>query len=69
MILDTRNPKETTRKLLALINEFSTVVDQHIRISCILIHKHWTICKDKTIPAVMASKPIKYLGVDLTKEV
>lgn len=30
MILDIENPKETTRKLLALINEFSTVVEYRI---------------------------------------
>ena len=39
MILYTENPKDSTRKLLELINEYSKVAGyKHTEISCILIH-------------------------------
>ena len=41
MILYIENPKDSTRKLLQLINEYSKVAGykiKHTEISCILIH-------------------------------
>ena len=43
MILYIENPKDTTRKLIELINEYSKVtgykINKHIDILCILIHQ------------------------------
>ena len=51
--------ESTYKKLLALINEFSTVVGVRIDI----------ICKGimKTVSFTIASKTIKYIVTDLTK--
>ena len=57
------------KKLLELINEFSKVVgykNQHKNMSC--LHTN-NISEKRTIPFTIASKVIKYLGINLTEEV
>ena len=76
MIVYRENPKDSTRKLLELINE-SIVKLQDIK----LTHRNplhsytLTINNEKTereiketIPSTTAKKRIKYLGINLTKE-
>lgn len=72
--LNTENPKETTRKLLVLINDFSTVVEYRINtqksfVFLYISNGQFAKATKKTIPVIIASTPIKYLGIDLTKEV
>ena len=46
MILYTENPKDSTKKLLELINKFSQVAgykNQYTKISCVSIHEQQTI--------------------------
>ena len=73
MILYTKNPKDVTRKLLELINEFGKVAGYKIK-----AHKSlaflYTINKKseseikETHPFTTAMKRIKYLGINLPKE-
>ena len=74
MILYTENLKESTKKLLELINEFSKVAGYKINIQKSLVF----LCANneltekeikKTIPFIHASKIIKHLGINLTKDV
>lgn len=72
--LNTENPKETTRKLLVLINDFSTVVEYRINtqksfVFLYISNGQFAKAIKKTILVIIASTPIKYLGIDLTKEV
>ena len=72
MILYIENPKDTTRKLLELINEFSKVADTK------LIQKSLTFLYTnsersereikETIPFTIASKRIKHLEINLRKQ-
>ena len=71
MIVYRENPKDTTKKLLELINEFSKVAGYKINIEksvAFLYTKNklseWEI---KTIPFTTASKRIKYTGVNLRR--
>ena len=74
MMLYTENPKDTTRKLLDLISEFGKVIGYKINIQ---ISVAFPYTKNKlsereiktTISFTVASKSIKYLGINLTKEV
>ena len=74
MILYIENPKNSTRKLLELINEFGNVAGYKINTQKYLAFLQ-TINKTsereikKTIPFTIASNRIKYLGVNLLKEV
>ena len=73
MILYTENPKETTRKLLELINEFSKVAGYKINTqkSVTFPYTNNKIAQreiKETIPFTNASKRIKYLGINLPKE-
>ena len=73
MILYLENPKDNTRKLLELINEFGKIAGYKIN-----TQKSMTfLCANnersereirKTIPLTTASKRIKYLGINLPKE-
>ena len=74
MILYTENPKDSTKKLLELINKFSKFSGYKINIQnsiALLYTKNKLSEKEikKTIPFAIASKIIKYLGISLTKEV
>ena len=73
MILYIENPKDTTRKLLDLINEYSKVSGYKINIQKSLIIPYANNEKTEreikeTIPFTIAMKRIKYLGMYLPKE-
>ena len=73
MILYIENPKDSTRKLLELINEYSEVAGYKINTQNSLAflntnnEKTERVIKE-TIPFTIATKRIKYLGVYLPKE-
>ena len=74
MILYTENSKISTKKLLELINEFSNVARYKIYIQksiAFLDTKNKLSEREskKTIPFITTPKRIKYLGINLTKEV
>ena len=74
MIVYIENPKDYTKKLLELINEFSKVTGYKINIqkSVAFLYANNKLTERKikrTIPFTIASKRIKYLGINLTKNV
>ena len=76
MILYIENPKDSTQKLLELINKFSKVVGYKMNVykSAAFLYTNNEILQKKyknTIPFKIAppQKKIKYLGINLTKEV
>ena len=73
MILYIENPKDSTRKLLELINEYSKVAGYKINTQkspAFLYTNNENVEKEikKTIPFTVAMKIIKYLGIYLPKE-
>ena len=73
MILYIENPKDATRKLLELINEFGKVAGYKINTqkSLAFLYANNKISEreiKKTIPFTFATKRIKYLGINLPKE-
>ena len=69
-----RSPKTATRKLLELINEFSKATGYEINTQKSLAFLYTNNKKSKreikeTIPFTIATKRIKYLGINLPKEV
>ena len=73
MILSMENPKDSTRKLLELINEYSKVARYKINtqksLACLYTNNEKTEREIKeTIPFTIATKIIKYLGINLPKE-
>ena len=73
MILYIENPKDSTRKLLQLINEYSNVVGYNINTQKSLAFLYTNNEKTEreikeTIPFTIVMKRIKYLGVYLPKE-
>ena len=71
MILYIENPKDSIRKLLELINEYSKVAGYNTQKSLAFLYTN----KEKTereiketLPFTIATKRIKYLGVYLPKE-
>ena len=73
MILYIENPKDSTRKLLELINEYSKVARYKINTRKSLAFLYTNNEKTKreikeTIPFTIATKRIKYLGIYLPKE-
>ena len=73
MILYAENPKDTTRKLLELINEYSKVAGYEINteksFAFLYTNNEKTEREIKeTIPFTIAMKRIKYLGINLPKE-
>ena len=71
MILDIENPKDSTRKLLELINEYSKVAGYKINTQkslAFLYSNNEKIEITETIPFTIATKRIKYLGIYLPKE-
>jgi len=74
MILYTENPKDSTQKLVKLINKFSKVAGYKINIqkSVAFLYTNNEILEKEyknTIPFKTAPQKIKYLGIHLTKEV
>ena len=73
MILYIENPKDSTRKLLELINEYSKVAGCKINTEKSLAFLYTNNEKTEreikeTIPFTIETKRIKYLGIYLTKE-
>ena len=73
MILYIENPKDTTRKLLELINEFGRVAGYKINAQKSLAFLYTNDDKsereiNETLPFTIATKRIKYLGINLPKE-
>ena len=73
MILYIENPKNTTRKLLDVINEYSKVAGYKINTqkspTFLYTNNEKTEREIKeTIPFIIATKRIKYLGINLPKE-
>ena len=73
MILYIENPKDTTRKLLELINEYSKVPGYKINTQKSLAFLYTNHEKTEgeikeTTPFTIVMKRIKYLGVNLPKE-
>ena len=73
-ILYIENPKVSTQKLLEPINEFSKVAGYKISIKkpVAFLYTNNELSEremKKTTPFTTASKRIKYLGINLTKEV
>ena len=73
MILSIENPKDSIRKLLELISKFSKVVGYKISAQKSLAflytnnEKSERVIKE-SIPFTIATKRIKYLGINLPKE-
>ena len=73
MILYIENPKDSTRKLLELINEYSKVARYKINTQKSLAFPYTNNKKTEreileTIPFTIAMKRIKYLGINQPKE-
>ena len=73
MILYIENPKDATRKLLELINEFGRVAGYKINAQKSFAFLYTNDEKSeseikKTLPFTIATKRIKYLGINLPKE-
>ena len=75
MILYIENPKDSTRKLLELINEYSKVAGYKINtkksqsLSFLYTNNEKTEREIKEIiPFTIATKRIKYLGINVSKE-
>ena len=73
MILYIENPKDATRKLLELINEFGKVSGYKINAQKSLAFLYTNDEKSEreikeTLPFITATKRIKYLGINLLKE-
>ena len=74
MILYIDKPKDATRKLLELINEFGKVAGYKINAQKSLAFLYTNNERSEreireTIPFTIATKRIKYLGINLHKEV
>ena len=74
MILYIENPKDTTRKLLKLTNEFGKVAGYKMNAQKSLAFLYTNSERSEreikeTIPFTIATKRIKYLGINLPKEV
>ena len=73
MILYIQNPKDATRKLLDLINEFGKVAGYKINAQKSLAFLYTNNERSEreikeTIPFTITTKRIKYLGINLPKE-
>ena len=71
MTLFLENPKDSTKKLLELKDEFSKVARYKINIQKSVAYLYANNEREikKTIPFTIASKRIKYLEINLTKDV
>ena len=73
MTLYIKNPKEATRKLLELINEFGKVAGYKVNAQKSLAFLYTNYEKSEreikeTLPLTIATKRIKYLGINLPRE-
>ena len=72
MILYVENPKDSTRKLLELVNEYSKVSGYKINtqksLGFLYTNKKTEREIKETIPFTIAMKRIKYLGINVPKE-
>ena len=70
MILYIENPKDTIRKLLELISEFSKVTGYKINTqkSLAFLYKQSEREIKESNPFTIATQRIKYLGINLSKE-
>ena len=71
MILYIENPKDTTRKLPELINEFDAGYKINTQKSVAFLYNNNKRSEreiKETIPITITSKRIKYLGIKLPKE-
>ena len=73
MILYTENPKDSIRKLLELISEFSKIAGYKINTkrSFVILYTNNENSErqiKESIPFTIATKRIKYLGIDIPKE-
>ena len=73
MIIYIENPKDATRKLLELIHEFSKVAGYKINaqksLACLYTNDEKSESEiKKTLTFTIATKTIKYLGINLPKE-
>ena len=73
MTLYIENPKDATRKLLELINEFGKVAGYRINTQKYVAFLYTNNKRSEreiqeTIPLTITSKRIKYLGINLSKE-
>ena len=73
MILYIENPKDSTRKLLELINDYSKFTGYKINIQKSIVFLYPNNEKTEreikeTIPFTIAMKRIKFLGINLPKE-
>ena len=73
MILYIENPKDSTRKLLELISEFSKVIGYKVNTQKLLALLYTNNEKSEreikeSIPFSITIKRIKYLGINLPKE-
>nr|KAF6403592.1 hypothetical protein HJG59_010010 [Molossus molossus] len=74
MILYIENPKDSIKNLLDLINEFGKVAGYKINVkkSTAFLYINGELTEretEKTIPFTIAPKKLRYLGINLTKEV
>ena len=74
MILYIENPIDSTKKLLELISEFGNTAGYKVNIQkskafCTPTMKYQRQKSGKKIPFDIATRKIKYLGINLTKEV
>ena len=72
MILYIEDPKDATRKLLELINEFGKVAGYKINVQKSLAFLYTNNERSereikKTLPLTTATERIKYLGINLPK--
>ena len=71
MVYCIKNPKDTTRKLLELINEYSKAAEYKINTEKSLAFLYTEKTKreiKEIIPFTIATERIKYLGIYLPKE-
>ena len=73
MILYIENPKDATRKLLELINEFGKVAGYKINAQKSLAFLYTNDAKSEreikeTLPFTTATKRLKYLGINLPRD-
>ena len=68
MILYIENPKDSIRKLLELISEFSKINKQKSLASLYSNNEKSEREIKESIPFTIATKRIKYLGINLSKE-
>ena len=67
------DPKDSTRKLLELIHEFSKVTGYKINVQKLVTFLYTNNATERdikeSITFTIEPKPIRYLGINLTKEV